>query len=282
MKNAKLISGIVLLGLMVGLALFGPSLARKALFPGADPLSRGEFRPFQLPSSEHPLGTDGDGRDGLMVYLSSILPSFKIGLIAGLVGASLGVVIGFAAGYATGRIDTLSRIIIDMVLVIPTLPLLLILAVYIDRWDLNKLALILGAFSWAFAARVIRSQVQSLRERRYVDLARLSGASTLEIIFLELLPSLLPYVAYILSLSMVGAMLAEAGLQIIGLGAGGLPTLGFMIAKGLREGVIGVGLLGQMLLPAATLILVFLGLNMIGMGLDEIFNPRLRMTVEER
>lgn len=282
MRNTKLIIGIVLLGLMVGLALFGPAIAREALFAEVDPLGRGEFRPFQLPTNEHPLGTDGDGRDGLMVYLSSILPSFKIGLIAGLVGASLGVIIGFAAGYATGRVDTLSRIIIDMVLVIPILPLLLILAVYIDRWDLNKLALILGFFSWAFAARVIRSQVQSLRERRYVDLARLSGAGTSEIIFMELLPALLPYIAYILSLGMVGAMLAEAGLQIIGLGAGGLPTLGFMIAKGLREGVIGVGLLGQMLLPAATLIVVFLALNMIGMGLDEIFNPRLRTTVEER
>ena len=282
MKNAKLITGIILLGLMVGLALIGPSIARAALFADTDPLSRGTFRPFQLPSGEHPLGTDGDGRDGLMVYLSSILPSFKIGLIAGLVGASLGIIVGFAAGYATGRVDTLSRIIIDMVLVIPSLPLLLILAVYIDRWDLNKLALILGFFSWAFAARVIRSQVQSLRERRYVDLARLSGAGTTEIIFTELMPALLPYIAYILSLSMVGAMLAEAGLQIIGLGAGGLPTLGFMIAKGLREGVIGVGLIWQMLLPAATLILVFLALNMIGMGLDEIFNPRLRTTVEER
>mgnify|MGYP001165996396 FL=1 len=282
MKNPKLISGIILLVLLVGVAVFGPVLAQRALFADENPLGRGEFRPFQLPSPEHPLGTDGDGRDGLMVFLSSMLPSFVIGFIAGLVATSLGVLIGFTAGYSTGRLDTLFRIGIDMVLVIPTLPLLLILAVYIDRWNLGRLALILGIFSWPFSARVIRAQVQSLRERRYIDLARLSGANTAEIIFLEILPALLPYIAFFLSAGMVGAMLAEAGLLFIGLGGSGLPTLGFMIAKGLREGVIGVGLLGQMFLPAATLILTFLALNLIGLGLDEIFNPRLRTTVEER
>jgi len=75
-------------------------------------------------------------------------------------------------------------------------------------------------------------------------------------------------------------MLAEAGLQIIGLGAGGLPTLGFMIAKGFRESVIAIGLLGQMLLPAGALIYVFLALNLINTGLDEVFNPRLKTTIE--
>lgn len=282
MKNPKLISGIIMLFLLVAVALVGPRLVQRALFADQNPMGRGEFRPFQLPSPEHPLGTDGDGRDGLMVFLSSIAPSFAIGFIAGLVSTALGVLIGFTAGYSTGRTDTVFRVGIDMVLVIPTLPLLLILAVYIERWNLGRLALILGLFSWAFSARVIRAQVQSLRERRYIDLARLSGAGTFEVIFMEILPALLPYIAFILSAGMVGAMLVEAGLQIIGLGASGLPTLGFMIAKGLREGVIGVGLLGQMLFPAAMLILAFLALNLIGMGLDEIFNPRLRTTVEGR
>ena len=215
-----------------------------------------------------------------MVFVSSIWPSLQIGVIAGATSTGLGVVIGFLAGYARGRLDTLSRILIDMVLVIPTLPLLLMLAAYIDRWDLYKLSLILGLFGWSFVARVIRPQVQSLRERSYVDLAVLSGENSLEIVFLELLPPLLPYIGYVFSLSIVGSMLAEAGLQIIGLGAGGLPTLGFMIAKGFRESVIAVGLLGQMVLPAGALIYVFLALNLINTGLDEVFNPRLKTTIE--
>lgn len=281
MRNPRILTGVIMLALILAVALFSPSIVNRLLFPGESPNSRGVYRPYQLPSAEHPIGTDGDGRDGLAVFVSSILPSLQIGLISGVIATSLGIVIGFFAGYAAGRLDTLFRILIDMVLVIPTLPLLLILAVYIERWDLYKLALILGAFGWAFVARVIRPQVQSLRERSFVDLAQLSGENALEIIFLELLPPLLPYIGYTLSLSIVGAMLAEAGLQIIGLGAGGVPTLGFMIAKGFREGVIGVGLLGQMLLPAGTIIFVFLGLNLINTGLDQMFNPRLQTTIDE-
>lgn len=280
MKDVRILIGAIILAAVLAVALIGPTVVDRVLFPGESPTSRGSYRPYQLASDEHPIGTDGDGRDGLAVFVASITPSLAIGLIAGLVSTSLGVVIGFFAGYAEGRLDTQLRILIDMILVIPTLPLLLMLAVYIERWDLYKLALILGLFGWAFVARVIRPQVQSLRERSYVDLARLSGESTPEIIFLELLPPLLPYIVYVLSLAVVGAMLAEAGLQIIGLGAGGLPTLGFMIAKGFREGVIGVGLLGQMFLPAGALIVVFLSLNLINTGLDQIFNPRLQTTIE--
>ena len=108
-------------------------------------------------------------------------------------------------------------------------------------------------------ARVIRPQVQSLRERSYVDLAVLSGENSLEIIFLELLPPLLPYIGYVFSLSIVGSMLAEAGLQIIGLGAGGLPTLGFMIAKGFRESVIADRLAGADAAASRRLDLCFSG-----------------------
>lgn len=280
MRNTSIVAGTIMLILIVIVALAGPSLLNDAVFPGERPLMRGSYRPYQLDSAEHPIGTDGDGRDGLSVFVSSIWPSMQIGIIAGATATGLGVIIGFIAGYARGRLDTLLRILIDMVLVIPTLPLLLMLAAYIDRWDLYKLSLILGLFGWSFVARVIRPQVQSLRERSYVDLAILSGENALEIIFLELLPPLLPYIGYVFSLSIVGSMLAEAGLQIIGLGAGGLPTLGFMIAKGFRESVIAVGLIGQMLLPAGALIYVFLALNLINTGLDEVFNPRLQTTVE--
>jgi len=280
MRNPSIIIGSVMLAIIVLVALVGPPLLSQLHFPGERPGMRGSYRPYQLDSAQHAIGTDGDGRDGLMVFVSSIWPSLQIGLIAGATSTILGVVIGFLAGYARGRLDTLSRILIDMVLVIPTLPLLLMLAAYIDRWDLYKLSLILGLFGWSFVARVIRPQVQSLRERSYVDLAVLSGENSLEIIFLELLPPLLPYIGYVFSLSIVGSMLAEAGLQIIGLGAGGLPTLGFMIAKGFRESVIAIGLLGQMLLPAGALIYVFLALNLINTGLDEVFNPRLKTTIE--
>ena len=156
MRNPRIIAGIIMLVIMLVVALAGPSLVNQALFPGERPAMRGSYRPYQLDSVEHPLGTDGDGRDGLMVFVTSIWPSLQIGLIAGATSTGLGVVIGFLAGYARGRLDTLSRILIDMVLVIPTLPLLLMVSAYIERWDLYKLSLILGIFGWSFVARVIR------------------------------------------------------------------------------------------------------------------------------
>jgi peptide/nickel transport system permease protein len=281
MRNPKILFGVTLLVLIIALALIGPTLA-KSFANGDNPLAIGNFPPYQLPSPEHPIGTDGNGRDGMAVFLVSIMSSLRIGLLAGVVATTIGIAVGFSSGYLGGVPGTVLRIFTDMVLVFPILPLMLTLALLIDRWSLDTLAILLGLFGWAFVARVIRPQVLSLRERSYVDLARLSNENTVEIIIFELLPGLLPYIGYSLSLSIVGAMLAEAGLQLIGIGASTVPTLGLMIGKGIREGIIAVGLIGQMLLPALLLILTFLSLNMINLGLDEVYNPRLRTVVEDK
>jgi peptide/nickel transport system permease protein len=281
MQNTKLTLGLFTLGLVLFLALAGPTIGR-LMFPGANPLSLGAYKRWEAPSPEHPLGTDDAGRDAVVVVLNAIWPSLAIGLVAGATALALGVTIGFVSGYAGGRVDTALRTVIDMVLVIPSLPIFLILAAYIRRWDLVSMSLLLGLFGWPYVARVIRAQVISMRERPYTDLARISGENSLEIIFLELLPNLLPYLGFSLAGAAVGAMLTEAGLQVIGLGARGLPTLGYMIGQGLGLGVMGAGLYGQMLVPIAILILIFLSFNLINMGLEEKYNPRLRTTVEEQ
>jgi peptide/nickel transport system permease protein len=281
MNNLKLSLGLFLLGFLLVLALTGPALA-KAMFPGKDPLSLGAWPRWQMPSPEHPLGIDEQGRDSLAVILNAIWPSLAIGLVAGVTALVLGVTIGFISGYTGGKIDTTLRTFTDMVLVVPSLPIFLILAAYIRRWDLLTMSLLLGLFGWPYVARVIRAQVISMRERPYADLARITGENDLEIIFLELLPNLLPYLGFSLAGAAVGAMLTEAGLQLIGLGARGLPTLGFIIGQGLSLGVIGVGLYGQMLIPIGILILIFLSFNLINMGLEEKYNPRLRATVEDK
>jgi peptide/nickel transport system permease protein len=281
MPNLKLIVGIVLLLVIVLAAIAGPSIAR-AMFPDEDPTAVASFLPLQDPSSQHPLGTDQMGRDATAVLFNGIRLSLVIGLVAGIFSTVIGITIGFAAGYLGGKSDTVLRVTIDMFLVFPTLPLLLIVALYIPRWTLVNLGLLLGAFAWPFVSRTVRAQVLSLRERPYVDLARLNNESTLEIIFQELVPNLLPYIFLSLSGAVVGAILAEAGLQIIGIGAGGLPTLGYMLGQGYRGGMISAGLYGQMLVPAAILVALFLALNLVNMGLEERFNPRLRTVAEEQ
>jgi peptide/nickel transport system permease protein len=280
-SNFKLTLGLVILAIICLLALAGPAIIQ-VMFPGEKPLSFGAYKPFDQPSPEHPLGTDQMGRDAVAALLSGLRMSLIIGLVAGLMSVTLGVLVGFAAGFIGGTTSSVLRIVADMFLVFPTLPLLLILALYIPKWNVVTMGLLLGAFGWAYGALTVRAQVLSLRERAYVDLARLNDESTLEIIFTELMPGLLPYIFLSMSGAMVGAILAEAGLQVIGIGAGLPPTVGYMLGHGFSSGVIGAGLYGQMLVPAAVLILLFLGLNLVNMGLEERFNPRLRTVAEER
>jgi peptide/nickel transport system permease protein len=167
-----------------------------------------------------------------------------------------------------------------MFLVVPTLPLLMVLSVSVDKWTVTTIGLLLGVFSWPFVARTVRAQVLSLSQRPFVDLARLNNENTMEIIVQELIPGLLPYIFLSVSGAAVGAMLAEAGLQILGIGSGSLPTLGYLMAKSMGAGALTAGFSGQVLLPAGYLTLTFLCLNLINMGLDERFNPRLQTTAQ--
>lgn len=281
MINLKLLFGIVLIVLVVATAVIGPLIVPH-FYPGQNPTAVGEYPTLDSPSPEHPLGTDVLGRDAVVIIINGIRLSLIIGVVGGLISTLIGVVLGFIAGFAGGLTDTILRIIIDMVLVIPILPLLLLLSLYIAKWNIVTMGVLLGIFSWAYVARTTRAQVLSLRERAYIDLARLNNEGALEIIFEELLPSLLPYVVLSMAGATVGNMLAEAGLQLIGIGAGLPPTLGSIMGRAYSGGALSLGLFGQLLVPAGILVIIFLALNLINMGLEERFNPRLRTYAEER
>lgn len=281
MINFKLISGIGLIVLLLLVAVVGPILTPH-FFPGEEPDKVGAYPSLDAPSAKHPLGTDILGRDAVVIIISGIRLSLIIGVVGGFISTVIGVIIGFISGFVGKLTDTILRIFIDMVLVIPILPLLLLLSLYIPRWNILTMGILLGIFSWAFVARTTRAQVLSLRERGYVDLAKLNNQTTLEIIFEELLPTLMPYVFLSMAGATVGNMLAEAGLQLIGIGAGLPPTLGSILGRAYNGGAISLGLYGQILIPAGILVIVFLALNLINIGLEEYFNPRLRAFAEEQ
>ncbi len=281
MINWKLAIGIFLIVLVVATAIIGPFIV-PSFFPGENPTEVGAYPTLDFPSPHHPLGTDVLGRDAVVIIINGIRLSLVIGVVGGFISTLIGVVLGFIAGYVGKTTDTILRIFIDMVLVIPILPLLLLLSLYIAKWDIFTMGILLGIFSWAFVARTTRAQVLSLRERPYVDLARLNNEGTLEIVFEELLPTLLPYVILSLAGATVGNMLAEAGLQLIGIGAGLPPTLGSIMGRAYNGGALSLGLYGQLMIPAGILVIIFLALNLINMGLEEHFNPRLRIYAEER
>lgn len=269
--------GAVLLILLVLLGVTEPWLNR-LMIGDADPMTMGTFESYLPSSIDHWLGTDRWGRDVLAVLLQGLRHSLQIGALSGLMATTFSVFIGFVAGYKGGRLDAVLRTGTDMVLVIPSLPLLIALAAYIPRVTIPIMSILLAVFSWPFAARTIRSQVLSLKERPYVDLAITSDMGDFQIIFGEILPNLLPYIGVGLAITTGAAMLAEAGLALIGIGLGGgnVATLGQMIYLAQKWGALAIGKWQLVFSPILLLVLIFVALNFINIGLEQAFNPRLR------
>jgi peptide/nickel transport system permease protein len=202
--------------------------------------------------------------------------SLQVGLIAAFLGTLVGAVIGFASGYFGGIVDAVLRILIDVFLSVPSLLFLILIASLLKGVSVQVMAIIIGLFAWAWPARQVRAQVLSMKERGFVQVARLSGMSGLEIIFRELMPHMLPWMGANFVNAFIAAILAESGLSILGLGPQREMTLGMMIYWALSYGAILQNLWWWWLTPVLTLIALFLALYLIHIGLDELSNPRLR------
>jgi peptide/nickel transport system permease protein len=267
--NFLLVGGIAILVLLALFGYLGP------LFVDTSMAKVGAVTPSLPPSWEHPLGTDVPGRDILALLILGTPQTLKIGLIAGTVGLGIGAFLGLASGYFGGRIDTVVRLATDVFLTIPTLAILIVVASMVRVLSIEGMALIVASLAWMVPARTIRSQVLTLRERRYVQLARLSGASHLEIIFTEIMPNLIPFIAATLVLAISAGILAAIGLEILGLGPSDLPSLGALIFWAQYYDAVFRGMWWWFLPPIFVLVLIFSSLFMISAGLDRLSNPRL-------
>jgi len=228
------------------------------------------------PNAAHPLGTEGSGRDMLALLIAATPNSLRVGLVAAGLGMAVGIVLGFTAGFVRGKPDTVIRVVCDAVITIPALLVLIVISSYVRQIDLNNMALLLACFAWPMPARVIRAQVLSMRERGYVRMARLSGASTPEIMFKEILPNLLPYLAATFTGTVSANILAATGLEALGLGPTRIPTLGMTIFYAIRGSAIIRGMWWWWGFPIVMLVVIFSGLFLVTIGLDEVANPRLR------
>ena len=224
--------------------------------------------------------------DALLDELTALLPddpradevrqSLIIGFFTGLVGLVVGLTVGIFSGYRGGLVDDSLRSVTDVFLVIPTIPLLVVLSSYVKFLTIPALVLILAVFAWPFPARTFRSQVLSLRKREFINLAKLSGMSDIKIVFREILPNMLPYVGTTFANAVSGAILAEVFLEILGLGPQNTTTLGVMVYWAMWRGALIRGILWWVLPPMIVLVLIFIGLQLINIGLDEVYNPRVR------
>ncbi|HEY9294053.1 MAG TPA: ABC transporter permease [Microlunatus sp.] len=274
-RSRKLSSGLLILLFLIVLALLSP-LVNAWIGQGQDPVQIATYDKWLVPSAEHPLGTDQLGRDVLAMTVGAMGVSLEIGAIAGLISTVLGVVVAFIAGYKGGWLDSFLSTFTGILLVIPTFPLLIALSAYAKDVSLVQVGLMLSVFSWPFAAKTMRSQVLSLRTRPYVELAKVNKARDPEIIITELLPNLAPFIGVGFANAALGAIFGLIGLEVIGLGPGGVIDLGHIIYSAINTGALTLGAWPMFVVPIILLTLLFAALNMINIGLEEVYNPRLR------
>ena len=283
--NTKLIIGLIMVGSIFLMGIIGPLLWNVDLaYVGRAPLnlpplgfvnSRGEEG---VP--EYPLGTENSGRDMLALVIVGSPNSLLVGFVAAGVGMAVGILLGFTAGFVGGIFDDVIRLVTDITITIPSLLVLIVIQSVIPVQSLLIMALLLALFSWPQPTRLIRAQVLSMRESGYVKMAQLSGVPTWSIMFREMMPNLMPYLAASFIGNTAGSILAAIGLEILGLGPQRLPTLGRTIQTAIDTSAILRGMWWWWGIPMAILVIIFIGLLLTNLGLDEVANPRLRKASE--
>jgi len=227
-----------------------------------------------------PLGTDNFGRDVLTELVAATRVSLKIGFVAGIVATLIGLTLGLLAGYIGGLVDDIITFFTNLFTVIPSFVLLILISFSIgqERRGATTVAVVIGFTSWVWTTRAVRAQVISLRNRDHVNLSKLSGHSIAYIIFADILPYIASYVVMALILQISSAILAEAGLSILGLGprTTEVPTLGLMMNWAMIYQAHILGKWWAYLPVLITIALIAFSMNLMNTGLDQVFNPALR------
>lgn len=268
-SSGKVRAGLLIVLFFVLIAVFGPMLTNYGpRSSGADLL--------QPPSAAHWFGTTQTGQDVYAQFVHGARISLLVGLVAGIASQAVSVVIGLVAGYFRGVVDDLLYILTSVFLVIPGLPLLVVLTGYLPTRGIVSVAIVIAITSWAPAARVLRAQTMSLRNRDFVEAARATGESRMRIIFSEVMPNALPVVASGFIFSTIGAILAEAGLSFLGIGSLTTVSWGSMLYFAQNSQALLVGAWWWFVPPGLAIAVISAGLALINFGIDEHANPRLR------
>ncbi|MEJ5308912.1 MAG: ABC transporter permease [Anaerolineae bacterium] len=227
-----------------------------------------------------PLGTDNFGRDVLTELVTAARVSLQIGFIAGIIATLIGLTLGLLAGYIGGLVDDIIMFFTNLFTVIPGLVLLILISFSIgqDKRGATTIAIVIGLTSWYWTTRAVRAQVISLRNRDHVNLSKLSGHSIVHIILKDILPYIASYVVMAMILQISSAILAEAGLSILGLGprTTEVPTLGLMMNWAMIYYAHTLGKWWAYLPVLITIALITFSMNLMNTGLDQVFNPALR------
>ncbi len=267
--------GIILLAMFALMALlsFIPPKLDPMYNPmtGVDP----EIQSTSGPSLRHWLGTDFMGRDILSQLLAGARVAFMVGISAAFMSIFLGTAIGMIAGYMGGITDVLLMRFADMIMVLPTLLVVLILSSLFGQLNIWIIVLIIALFRWPGVSRVIRAQTLSLKQRPFIDAARVAGASHLRIIFRHIMPNVLPLSFLYMTFRVTSAIIIEAALAFLGFGDPGTVSWGMMLQWVWKTGHM-FNAPYWLIPPGMCISLITLSFYMIGRAMDEVLDPRLR------
>ncbi len=265
--------GILVFFMVMAFASFIPPVIDDMYIPlyGNDP----EVIGLSQPSLRHPLGTDYFGRD----ILSQLLEGAKWALIVGTTAAAasvfLGTVIGLVSGYYRGVVDTLLQRTADTVMTLPAFAIIVVVGSVLRGISIWNIVILIAVLGWPATSKVIRAQVLSLRERAFVESARVSGANNFRIMFRHIAPNVLPLSFLYMAFGVTGAILMEAALSFIGMGDPTTVSWGMMLQWCRASGFAFVAPF-WMIPPGVCITLLALGFYLIGVGTEQIINPKLR------
>jgi peptide/nickel transport system permease protein len=266
--TGKLTAGLVIAVPIVLFGLLGPLLVQ-------DP-SRVDDIGLSAPGAGHLLGTTQTGQDVLAQLAYSTRGSLIVGAVVGVLTLLLSGFFGIVGAYAGGWLDETFSLIINVMLVIPGLPVVIVISAYMPDRSLLLVSVVLAITSWAGSARVLRGSTLSLRSRDYVLASRVAGEKRWRILLVEILPNLVPLLASQVVFAVIFAILGEAGLSYLGLGASGTFTWGTMLYYAQNGLALRLGAWWWFVPPGLLLALFGAALALINFSIDEIINPRLR------
>jgi peptide/nickel transport system permease protein len=259
--------GLAVIGLFVFLAVFGSAIA-------PDDPNASSTDIFAPPSFEHLLGTTENGADVFSQLLVGAQVSIVVGFAAAAISALIGSAVGLASGYFGGWTDRILDPVENWFLVIPTLPLMIVMARVLDP-SLGVLIIVIGLTSWAGTGRIVRAQVLTLRERGFVERARALGAGNGYIIKTHILPNALPLIFANTVLIVAVAILSEAALSFLGLGDPTRISWGTMLENAFETGAPSAEAWWYVIPPGLCITVLVLAIAMIGYLFEEYVNPRL-------
>jgi peptide/nickel transport system permease protein len=227
------------------------------------------------PSIKHWLGTDFMGRDIMSQLLAGARVAFMVGVSAAFMSIVIGTAIGMIAGYMGKFVDTLLMRLADMIMVMPTLLVVLILAALFGKLNIWTIVLIIALFRWPGVSRVIRAQTLSLKQRPFIEAAKVAGASHMRIIFRHIMPNVLPLAFLYMTFRVTSAIIIEAALAFLGFGDPSTVSWGMMLQWVWKTGHMFKAPY-WLLPPGICISLITLSFYMLGRAMDEVLDPRLR------